>query len=176
MSMHIRNNKSLVRMNFVGNTRRELGITIFVSLLLFVLIGNNLHAQCVITTPPSQQGCSGSVTFNAGSFSSSVNHHVWYDQFFNALSPTTERAIVDSGGNQTVWVSTLTVPVSGNATYYVAASCDTNDKRAVTFTSQNGIPIGITMNPASSNPLDLCVGESITLTGRDSRYQIGLQL
>lgn len=140
------------------------------SIVLFLLMSFYSMAQCVITTPSSQQGCIGTITFNATSSSTSVNHHIWYDQFFNSISPTTEN-MIDYGSGQVAWVSTLTVSLTGTATYYVAASCNTSDKRAVTFTAQNATPIGLAMSP-SSNPADLCAGETITLTASNgSSYQ-----
>ena len=92
--------------------------------------------------------------------------------FFNAISPTTENKIeYQPGTGQVAWVSTLTVSLTANATYYVAASCNTADKRAVTFTSQNGTPISLSMSP-TSNPAELCAGETITLTaGNGSNFQ-----
>lgn len=133
-------------------------------LLAFILVRSfSAVAQCTINEPSDITGCKGLVTFIATSQSSTVTHHVWYDQFFNAIAPTEEHKIeYQPGTGQVAWTSSLTVSLQGNATYYVAASCDTNDKRMVTFTAQNGAPISLSMIP-NVQPNDLCLGETVTL-------------
>ena len=159
-------------MKSATNVRRGVRLGLITIFLAATSLCNQLWAQCTINTPSSVQGCNGMITFNASSNSTTVNHHIWYDQFFNAISPTTENKIeYQPGTGQVAWVSTLTVSLTANATYYVAASCNTADKRAVTFTSQNGTPISLSMSQ-TRNPAELCAGETITLTaGNGSNFQ-----
>ena len=161
--------KSLVKKNGIP------GVVLLLSCLLWSISGRaQSPAVCTINDPSDVTGCKGTVTFNATSMSSSVNHHVWYDQYFNALAPTTEHMIeYQPGTGQVAWTSSLTVSLQGNATYYVAASCDTDDKRAVHFTSKSGAPVSVSLSP-NVNPLDVCTGQTITITasgGTDYKWR-----
>ena len=69
-------------MKSATNVRRGVRLGLITIFLAATSLCNQLWAQCTINTPSSVQGCNGMITFNASSNSTTVNHHIWYDQFF----------------------------------------------------------------------------------------------
>ncbi len=156
---------------------RKLLLCIFLAGGLLVL-NSPLSAQscsyaetgCVIYSAQAGStiyACVGSeVQLSATSQSASVTGHTW--SVARSGSDPIDGTVTLYPGT-CAYMSKRTITVSAGTTQYtVYPSCSSSTILTITIIGQNGPSVAFTMTPSTTNPLDYCEGQSVTLTASNA--------